>query len=615
MEELLKALGQIGDTSTKITGSLRDVTQGFETFAKNMNTAVSGINAAAKSSDTALGDISSTIDGLIGAGKQLGNIFGTLSDLITPGSSKINQLINDSLSAFENIKDVGMETVKFYDNATSRQRDLQKESYGELAKFGQSFEDIKQNVKIFDDILIANSKMAGSLNISGSALMDMKSKFEQFGVVITDQSQTMRVLGQDISAVQIAYLQSQKAGMSVYEYSQQVSDMMRRQGSSFEGATLTIAGYSEVAEDTGLSVTSMMRDIGSATSSFEKLGVTVSFGKPIMEAFAESVSKIGIGIENASGLATTFSRSLLDVANNYGMAYIISQKAGMDTGGGFLGASIKMQGMFEGASPGEQEEAAVTTAMGMKKFLEDQFGGQIVTRSEAEKSPELGLSFYAQQQTLMSSFGIGDQASATRTLEMLEEIDSALASGDKELADRLSEDLGKQGKAQDELLTETQKMGIAVQGMAIETSIQTALLAAEAKKSLGVDFVDVVGNVADTIGGFYQDMTGDFTDKLKEANATDDTEKRKKLLREVLTELGGDKAAGGEGAAFGRTSVTERENSDGSKTYVVNINHQGTIELIAPPGMTLTEDQVIEYATKEGLAAKAGVTHQAKPKR
>jgi hypothetical protein len=293
------------------------------------------------------------------------------------------------------------------------------------------------------------------------------------------------------------------------------------------------------------------------------------------------------------------------------MAYIISQKAGMDTGGGFLGASIKMQGMFEGASPEEQEEAAVTSAMGIKKFLEDQFGGQIVTRAEAEKSPELGLAFYSQQQSLMGTFGVNDQASATRVLEMLEEIDEAYASGDKELADRLSEDLGKQGKAQDELLSETQKMGIAIQGMAIETSIQTALLAAEAKKALGVDFVDVVGKLADTVGGFYQNITGDFTDKLREAGGLEDAEKKRKLIREVVSGLGGDTADQQQGAAYSRTSVTQREGAGGSQVFTVNFNHQGKVEVTAPSGVNLTPEEVIAIAEGKQVSGASGVTAQA----
>ena len=78
-------------------------------------------------------------------------------------------------------------------------------------------------------------------------------------------------------------------------------------------------------------------------------------------------------------------------------------------------------------------------------------GDDIVTVQEARESPELQKTFAMQQKILQDMYGMTG-SSATRTLEMLQDLDSAASSGDADAAGKLEEMIEEEVKGRNETL-------------------------------------------------------------------------------------------------------------------------------------------------------------------
>jgi hypothetical protein len=268
---------------------------------------------------------------------------------------------------------------------------------------------------------------------------------------------------------------AESTSMSMAGAADMLNVLMNKQGKSAQEATNMMGMYIGVAEKTGLSVDKVSKSLNSAVSNFAKIGMAADFGKPIMEGFAKTMTDMSLGIEESVALSEKLTGSLASLANNYGMAYLTFQRGGLDIGGGggggVLGSSIALQSAYlDAEKTGDQAAIGDQLVRGMRDTLASFTGGDIVTVQQANEDSSLQNQFYIQQQMLKSSFGISDDNSAARVLDMLSRLDEATRTGDVEAQDKLKEQIAKEKQGRDKTLDEMEKVN---RKLEIQTNIMT----------------------------------------------------------------------------------------------------------------------------------------------
>lgn len=332
--------------------------------------------------------------------------------------------------------------------------------------------EIFQMGKTFGGTIEESRKFADSLKketVSDFA-QSMHMTAREMGDFVAATSQTSLSLGQLNETVDtgigvttlyaVAAGQAAAMGINVGQAATLINTAMNKQGKSAQEAAEMLGMFSGVAETVGLKANTVANTLNGAIQRFQKLGMAADFGRPILEGFGRVMNNLGLGIEEATGLTQTLGGALAGLTNDYANAYIMFQRGGLDIGGGggVLGASIGMQAaLLEADQTGDQGAIGAQLVTGLRDTLESFTGGNIVTVQQAAESPELQNQFYVQQQLLKSQFGIGDDASATRVLDLLADIDNASRSGDKEAQKMLQEQLSKEVEGRDKTLDEWEK--------------------------------------------------------------------------------------------------------------------------------------------------------------
>ena len=334
--------------------------------------------------------------------------------------------------------------------------------------------EIFQMGKTFGGTIEESRKFADSLKketVSDFA-QSMHMTAREMGDFVTATNQTSLSLGQLSETVDtgigvttlyaVAAGQAAAMGIGVGQAATLINTAMNKQGKSAQEAAEMLGMFSGVAETVGLKANTVASTLNGAIQRFQKLGMAADFGRPILEGFGRVMNNLGLGIEEATGLTQTLGGALAGLTNDYANAYIMFQRGGLDIGGGggggVLGASIGMQAaLLEADQTGDQGAIGAQLVTGLRDTLESFTGGSIVTVQQAAESPELQNQFYVQQQLLKSQFGIGDDASATRVLDLLADIDNASRSGDKEAQKMLQEQLSKEVEGRDKTLDEWEK--------------------------------------------------------------------------------------------------------------------------------------------------------------
>lgn len=237
---------------------------------------------------------------------------------------------------------------------------------------------------------------------------------------------------------------------------------LNKQGKSAQDALEMMGLFGAMARETGLSIDDVSSGLNAAANNFTKLGISADFGIPLLQGFARVMMDMGLGIENATDLTSGLSRALAGLTTDYANAYIVFQRGGLEmggsAGGGALGASIGLQAeVLKAKKTGDQSDLATQLAKGMRDTLASFAGGEIITVSQANESPELATQFYNQQQLLKNQFGITDDTSANRTLELLAQIDDATRAGDLDAKASLEKTLRNEKEGRDETLDELEK--------------------------------------------------------------------------------------------------------------------------------------------------------------
>ena len=424
---------------------------------------MSGIAQAALQSRDAL---RVQMQGVKGTSDAMNDLLRVTADIPGIGSAlkpvlKIAEMFNTGFTAaVEKAIKGGQAIMQTFEGPIAPIRAMEKELFNVEKRFGGTYESARQ----FGVELLRMTSSAGmEFFVTPEDLTAMRNGFAQNNVAIQKFRGTVETALGPMDKLAFATLHASSVGLSMGEYAQYTSRAMRDQGKSFEEASLQIQMFSDVAENTGLSVNSIADALGRGVQQFEKLGFASDFGRTFIEGFTRSLDDLGLGFGQALDLASSLTHALAKVTENYGTAFITMQRGGLDFGGGgasggVLGAGIEYQAaVLEAEQTGDQAEMGNLMAGAMRDTIASFTGGQIVTVSEAaEGGAQQKQAFFTQQKLLQDMYGL-DQQSSTRTLELLKNLDEASSSGNRDLVDSLNQQLSEEVKGRDKTLTEQEK--------------------------------------------------------------------------------------------------------------------------------------------------------------
>jgi len=452
------AIGGLADSATRATTSVKTLSESLTSLSR------AGINTG-----NGLGLLT---DGIAGTAKSIADLTGQMESIVRAvpilgglASAPIGAVKN-VISAMGSATRVASEAVQGYINtldAFSKPiRELEGGMWDLEKAFGGTFDTAKSFYEVFNTEV--TSDFATHMFLSGESLLKMSEATSGTSIRMSDLADTMHVGGRATTAWSVATAHATAIGMTAASYMSHLNTSMNVYGMSTEGAIGQMAMYNQVASETGLNTDKVSSTLEGAAQRFEKLGMSANFGRPFLEGFAQSVTNVGLGIENAMNLTRSFSGAIGKLTEDYGLAYVTFQRGGLEMGGsggsGVLGASIGLRAdMLRAERDGDQGAMAHTLAQGMRDTIASFTGGDIVTLTEADNDPSKANAYYMQEQLLMSQYGMG-QDDASRTLEMLSELDDARRSGDSGAVAALEAQLSESRTAVDETLDETKKISL-----------------------------------------------------------------------------------------------------------------------------------------------------------
>jgi len=456
-----KALGDFFALGSRTPNSLGPATPALNDLKK----AIQGVGQIATGT---AGAIDAMIDGLGSGGSAIGGFSGALVDL-TSG------LVNTLPEAIVGMAEV---VAGAFDGPTKDLRAFD----ASIFEVGKRFGDPIQSSKDFADAIkaIPASEFGQALSLTRDELSKFYSRAAQYNLTQEMLNETVSTGIGETNLLAAAYAFGESAAMGAGETMRLLDTIINKQGVSAGEAAEMLGVYSGVAKEVGIAIDDVASTLNSAVSQFSKLGISADFGAPILEGFGRVVKDMGLGIDEATSLTQGLASALGGLTTDYANAYVMFQRGGLDigAGGGALGASIGLQAeLLRAEQTGDQAAIGAQLVGAMKDTLASFGGGNIVTVSEAAESPELQTQFYTQQQLLMNQFGIRDQASATRTLELLAEIDDATRSGNMEAKEELQKQLENEVEGRDKTLDVLEQINR-------EIAAQSNLLAIAAREDL-----------------------------------------------------------------------------------------------------------------------------------
>jgi hypothetical protein len=443
VESLTDSVGRFVATGAKSTEKVRGLSTAYEDMQKvlknttNITSMLTDGMEKVVSSIKILGPVASAAGAAIGG---IGKAFGAIATAVVEGPK-----------AF----------ITALDDQTRGLREFESEMFDLNKRFGGTVDEAKS----FADVMrkASDNPLAKSLHLTTNEMAGFVRATKNTSLTQAQLSQTVETGAGVIQLFGAATAFAESTNMSFNESATLMNTLMNKQGKSAQEATNMLGMFVGVAQETGLSIDKVSTSLNSAVSQFAKIGMAADFGKPIMEGFANTMSDMGLGIEESIGLSNTLTQSLAGLTNNYGMAYLTFQRGGLDIGGGggggVLGSSIALQSAYlDAEKTGDQGAISDQLVRGMRDTLASFTGGDIVTVQQANEDSSMQNQFYVQQQMLKSQFGVSDDNSAARILDMLSRLDEATASGDVDAQDKLKEQINNEKRGRDLTLDEMEKV-------------------------------------------------------------------------------------------------------------------------------------------------------------
>lgn len=518
--------GSIG----KFTSSLKDAENAvgkFFALGSESTGRVGGMTKAFDDLAKATTDVSENVYQLLGVFENVSSTFLDTNSSVTGFMT----LLKDStvaLGALPGFAKDAMEIVAgVIDGPTRTMREFDAEIFNVGKRFGDSIESSKD----FADAInrIPASDFGDALSMTRKEMQDFYYGVSRTNLTQEQLNTTINTSIGQTNLLGVATAFAASSGIDAHQAATLLNTVINKQGVTAGEAADMMGMYAGVARDVGLRIDDVASSLNSAVSQFEKLGVSADFGAPILQGFGRVVKDMGLGIEQTKGLTQDLSGALGKLAEDYSTAYVLFERGGLDfgAGGGALGASIGLQAeLLRAEQTGDQAAIGGQLVGALRDTIASFSGGNIVTVSEAAESPELQTQFYTQQQLLVSQFGLS-QSSATRTLELLAEIDDATRAGDIGTKEELEKQLQNEIEGRDKTLDLMEQANR-------ELAAQSNLLAVIAREPL--EAMQAAGfALAETYVNPAIESTGSAAQKLFSDNAEGFTEYFMEMARTLPT--------------------------------------------------------------------------------
>lgn len=452
--------------------NIRDQAREANSAVRNFNNALDAFTNLGNRSSQAAGDVSTAFEDLKTAAEGIEGMFsgivgatGNVTENIPLVGSAIKGF-TESLSitakigrmAFTGAIEGAKAFVNILDQPSRGIRQLDKEMFDLTKQFGGTIDEASR----FADSLKTEtgSQFSRSLYITRGQMEDFMQATANTSLTFDQLNQSIDTALGTTTLYNVALAASRAMGIDVRTGAALLDTAINSQGMTAEEAAGSFGMFAAVSEKVGLRSSTVAKTLNDAVSGFTKLGLQAEFGRPVLEGFGRVMDDMGLGIENATGLTTNLTQALANLTTNYGNAYLMFQRGGLDIGGGggqgVLGASIGLQAAM--LDPNTDQAALGAELMGgMRDTIASFAGGEIITVGEAAEDPGLSSQFFVQQQMLKNQFGIRDEQSANRVLELLQKFGEAQRTGNVDAQRSLSEQLEREQQGVDKTLDEWEK--------------------------------------------------------------------------------------------------------------------------------------------------------------
>ena len=368
--------------------------------------------------------------------------------------------------------------------------------------FGQTFEKAHGNTRNF------LKNWTDTVNTVKATPEEVNKVREAFKDVMPIQEQVRHLsslksahsgLSSTISATNAALLVSAATGMDAGKAAQWMGQAITELGNTTEEAAQNFARISWAADKSGLGFEKVGQSIMSAADALKMWGGTVSGVAPVYKAFSDSLAGTG-----RQGLTPQLLQSFVSGLQGmqFGTRALLGLQAPGGGGKGAIGAGLQMEADLEKGPEGMKNIAA-----NLSQTLKNFGGGKVVTREQALSDPALERNFMVQRQLLMQTMNL-DQASANKTLAMLQSIDQNGLSAGGDTADQL-----------DTLLKSGEKTNESTQDI-LQKAMNESVLATQNSTK---DIVNAIkGALGGNVGGFVKTLDG-FITKLTGSSSTNES--------------------------------------------------------------------------------------------
>lgn len=495
IDGLKQVSGYAEDANESIKELTETITDGNDTFAKMYKAA----NIAATSISALSGALEKMGESIPG-GDVLFDFLNYGIETMSEAAQGTAELANTYFQAMGAIDAFSAGHRKLYADM-SAMGGLFGKNYSEMQNFANGLLEMQTNSELVRAGLLKPEDFQKTI----TALSENNVSYERFGDVIMSDAGAMDFLT-------ASTLQAGSSGLQTSTYFSMLADAIQKQGMSSQKAMEQMASFRDISKDTSLSVQTVADSLMNMADEFSTLGLSADFGKPMLLGFANTLKTMGLGIQNATSLSASLSKSLAGLAQNYSMMYLTAQKGNLQDlmgGGGILSAGIKMQAKMLDSEGDPEKQAAVGKELvgALRDTIKSFTGGQIVTVQEAAKNPQLETQFYTQQKLLENMYGLDDQTSA-RTLDLLSKLETATKSGDEDLTASLTDQLQNSMQQLDATIPLQEKANTFLAGIMSGVMLQNENLMLLGRDSLGKA---MLGGLENTAGG--------GADKLKELSA------------------------------------------------------------------------------------------------
>lgn len=549
MSDITETIGNIEKAASAASGSM-------DSFNESLLKTGKGIDA--------IRNLSSTFSGLTTAIGAVGEKF----PLIGGGIGGLTKGLSGLADGFSKTIGAGQALVGSYDGMSGYFRGLDTDVYNTMAGFGLTFNEAR---KLSDQLSSIGSDMSNA-DFGFQNVVDVRAaylKFAEVGIPLEKLSSTIRTSSGDFQFMAVAMLQAKAAGLEMSQYVGYIENAVRNQGLTMQEATEQVAMFSQVSKETGLSIEDVATTLNGVASGYTKIGISANFARPLMEGFGRTLKGMGLGIKDSVELTQSFTKALASIPTDYSKAFITAQRGGLNipggAGAGVLNPAIQMQARLLRAQRNEggesQEDISRELAKGMKDTIASFAGGSIVTVEQAANDTGLQQAFYTQTEMLKSLYGMNDD-SAIRTLDLLSDLDKALASGDVDLATEIGKQMDAATEAENSTKSSMDKLNAIATGQLSQAMTQTRLLS---------DQLTITGTFAATMLGVDMEKAQETISKSIKASV-DGSAKQMEGLNEVLSE------EQGKGMVSYLASQFQGENPVFENMYTPNENGENSSE-------------------------------------